>query len=277
MSSRGGPSIAGNRSWRMPHDLVRLVDGQRGLGEVAQVLGVGDLDGAGLGGRLHQDRALRRLAGGAHDLLMARVADQHDRAAVLGEPAGLDVHLRDERTGGVDHLEVAGRRIGVDLRCHPVRGQHHDGALGHLGLFIDEDRALGFEVAHDVQVVDDLLADVDRSAVLGQRPLHGVDRALHAGAVASRGRQQHGAPGRGGVPVSMRSMVAGPRVDPPGYDLGSRFGCRMSVGSPRVVGHDTDRPVRSSPARRCATSFPRWCAYACMRPGAGARTTAVVR
>ena len=198
---------------------------------------------------------------------MSRMADQHDRAAVLGEPAGLDVHLRDERAGGVDHLEIACRRIGVDLRRDPMCGQHHHGARGHLGLFIDEDRALGLEVAHDVQVVDDLLADVDRRAVLGQRTLDGVDRALHAGAIPSRGRQQHGAPCGGGV----RGVHAlhGSRASrcPPAHDFGSRFGCRMSVGSPRVVGHDTDRPVRSSPARRCATSFPRLVCVCLLAPG----------
>ena len=67
-----------------------------------------------------------------------------------------------------------------------MRGQHRDGSLGHLIDVVDEDRALRFEVAHDVQVVHDLLAHVHRGAVLRERPLDGLDRTLDARAVAAR-------------------------------------------------------------------------------------------
>ena len=59
---------------------------------------------------LDEDDVLRRLARGPLDLLVALVADQHDRVALLGELARLDVDLGDQRAGGVDRPQAAGRR-----------------------------------------------------------------------------------------------------------------------------------------------------------------------
>ena len=59
-----------------------------------------------------------------------------------------------------------------------------------VALVLDEDRAPRLEVADDVDVVDDLLADVDRRAVVLERALDGLDGALDAGAVAARGRKE---------------------------------------------------------------------------------------
>ena len=47
------------------------------------------------------------LAGRAFDLLVALVADHHDRVAVGGEAAGRDVDLGDQRAGGVDRAQAA--------------------------------------------------------------------------------------------------------------------------------------------------------------------------
>ena len=58
-------------------------------------------------------------------------------------------------------------------------------ALGNLGLLVDEDRAARLEIADDVDVVDDLLAHVDRGAVVLERLLDRLDGALDAGAVAA--------------------------------------------------------------------------------------------
>ena len=58
-------------------------------------------------------------------------------------------------------------------------------ALGHVVDRVDEDRAALLELAHDVRVVDDLLADVDGLAVERERTLDRVDGPLDAGAVAA--------------------------------------------------------------------------------------------
>ena len=72
-----------------------------------------------------------------------------------------------------------------------MRREHHRLPLGHLGLLVDEDRAALLEVADDVEVVDDLLADVDRCPVQLERALHGLDRPLDACAIASRRSEEN--------------------------------------------------------------------------------------
>src|SRR4029077_19527212 len=51
-----------------------------------------------------------------------------------------------------------------------------------LRLVLDEDRAQALEPAHDVLVVDDLMADVDGCAVLLEQALDDLDRTVDAGA-----------------------------------------------------------------------------------------------
>ena len=68
-------------------------------------------------------------------------------------------------------------------------GEHHRrvGIVGNLGQFLDENRALGLQAVDDVFVMDDLVADIDRGAIDGERPFHGVDGAHHPGAEAAGG------------------------------------------------------------------------------------------
>ena len=66
-----------------------------------------------------------------------------------------------------------------------MRGQDDDRSLGDLRLLLDEHGAFRLEVAHHVDVVHDLLADVDGRAVFGQRALDRVDGAIDSGAVSA--------------------------------------------------------------------------------------------
>jgi hypothetical protein len=77
----------------------------------------------------------------------------------------------------------------VDGRRDPVRGEDEQRAGWRLLLALDEDGALGLEVADDVGVVDDLPADVDRRAVELQRTLDGLDGPFDSRAV-SAGRRE---------------------------------------------------------------------------------------
>src|ERR687891_678815 len=171
-------------------DAVRFVDRERGLGEVRDPCGVGDLDRAGLVDVPHQADVLGGLAAGPDDLLVPLVADQEDRRLFLGEPTGFQVDLGHQGARGIDHPEPTTGRVLVHLGCHPVGRQHDRGALGNLRLLFDEHRALPFEVTDHVDVVDDLLADVHRRAVQAQGSLHDVHGTVHARAVTAGGRQQ---------------------------------------------------------------------------------------
>jgi hypothetical protein len=143
--------------------------------------------------------------GGALNLLVTAVADQEDVVVVAGEPLGLLVHLRDQRAGGVDGAQLARGRLLVHRRGDPVRTEDDDRALGHLVGLVDEDGPAPLQRGHDVLVVDDLLADVHRSAVDLQRPLDGHHRPIDAGAVAPGVGQQDTS-----ALISHAPMVGGP-------------------------------------------------------------------
>src|SRR4029077_12768570 len=59
-------------------------------------------------------------------------------------------------------------------------------ALGNLGLVLDEDGAEILEPAHDMLVVDDLVAHVHGRAVLLEQALDDLDRAVDSGAERAR-------------------------------------------------------------------------------------------
>ena len=51
---------------------------------------------------------------------------------------------------------------------------------------LDEDRALGLKPLHDIAIVDDLVAHIDRRAIGFQRPHDDLDGAVDAGAKSAR-------------------------------------------------------------------------------------------
>ena len=167
----------------------------------ATLLGVGDLAASSTSSAVSIRTMLSgRLAGGPFDLLVAVVADHHDRVALGGEAAGGDVDLGDQRAGGVDRAQVAGGGVVVDRRGDAVGGEDDHLALRHLGLLLDEDRAALGQLLDHVLVVDDLLAHVDGGAVQLERALDRLHGAVDAGAVAARGGEQDalGSGGGGG-------------------------------------------------------------------------------
>ena len=182
--------MLGKRSRRRVEDRGGLVDGERGLRDERDVLGVLDLELVDVALALHEHDPLGRLAHRAFDLLVAVVADEHDRVALLGEAARLDVHLGDERAGGVDRLQATRAGVGVHARRDAVRGEDGDGALGHFGLLLDEDRAALAQLPDDVLVVDDLLANIDGRAVQLERAFDGLDSTVDPRAVTARSGEQ---------------------------------------------------------------------------------------
>ena len=114
------------------------------------------------------------------------MSDQDDGVAVRGITASLHVHLGDERARSVDRVQPARGRVRVHRRRDAVGREDDRRALRHLGLLVHEHGAAGLEIAYDMQVVDDLLAHVDRRPVQIERPLDGLDGALDACAVAAR-------------------------------------------------------------------------------------------
>ncbi len=128
-------------------------------------------------------------------------------------------------------MQVAFGGGGVHGRRDAVRGEHHDGALGDLVGLLDEDRPGLFQGVDDVAVVHDLVAHVDRGAVLLQGALDRLDGPVHTRAVATRLGQQH--PLADWV-VGYRARGAGnPHVDSRRHDI---QGTSVDPGGTRAAG-----------------------------------------
>ena len=174
-------------------DFGGVVDRQRRLGHESEVVRILRREGLGVFRGLDQrHRAGRQLAERADHFRMMRMPDQQDFAAALEMDRRLAVHLGDQRAGRVQREEIAGAGVRRNRFRNPVGGKHHRcvGIVGDFGQFLDENRALGLQAVDHIAVMDDLVADIDRGAIDGQRPFHGVDGPHHAGAEAA-GRTKH--------------------------------------------------------------------------------------
>ena len=92
------------------------------------------------------------------------------------------MNLGDQRTGGVDNRQPAFLTLPAHFGGHAVRAENRPRAVRHLVQFLDENRAQFAQFLHDVLVVNDFLAHINRRPVQIQRDFHDVDGPHHAGA-----------------------------------------------------------------------------------------------
>ena len=117
------------------------------------------------------------------------VADQDDVAAGGVVAFRLDMDLGHQRTGGVEIKHLAGPGAFRHGLGHAVGRKDHGPAVRAFVELAHEDGAHGLEPLHDVTVVHDLVADIDRRPVFPQRPFDNLDGPVDAGAEAPRRRQ----------------------------------------------------------------------------------------
>ena len=185
MSSLGGLAICGNFFRERGDDDVGVVDAQGCLGEIGDLVGVGDVEALDVVGGLDEDHLVGGFAHGADDLVVAFVADQDDGVAFPGVLDGFEVDLGHERAGGVDGAELAAPGLVADLGRDAVGAVEERGALGDFVERLDEDGAAAPEPLDDELVVDDLVIDVERRAEEIERPLQALDRHVDPRAEAA--------------------------------------------------------------------------------------------
>ena len=136
------------------------------------------------------------------------MADEDDGVTPAGVADRFQVHLGDERAGGVDHVQLPACGVGPHGRGHAVRAEHHHRSCRHLIELVDEDRASLGKLRDDVPVMDNLLADIDGRAQLLQRQVHDVDGADDTGAKSTRAwHHQHAGFETGRISAFIRSVV----------------------------------------------------------------------
>ena len=98
--------------------------------------------------------------------------------------------LAHQRTGGIEIEQAAARRFGRHGLGHAMGGEDHRRIVRHLVELLHEDGAAMLQLLDDEAIVDDLMADIDRRAIAGQRLFDDLDRPIHSGAESARGGEQ---------------------------------------------------------------------------------------
>ena len=167
-----------------------FVQAQRGLGKIADALGVGQFQIVHVFQRLHQIAALRYFTQRADHFVMILVSDQDDAEAVARETHRFQMHFGDQRTRGVDHVQAALLGLAAYFGRHAVRAENRPRAGRYFVEFLDKHRARGAQLLHHVLVMHNFLADINRRAVQIERNLHYVDSPDDAGAETTRLEQK---------------------------------------------------------------------------------------
>ncbi len=113
------------------------------------------------------------------------MADQHQRIALLGKLHRLDVDLGHQRTGGIDHLQIAALAALTHRRRNAVGAVNHALSVGHIVDFVHKNRALFRQLIHNIAVMDNLAANVNGRAKRLQCDFYNVDGPHHARAKAA--------------------------------------------------------------------------------------------
>ena len=183
------PDDAGKARLEDGDDGGRVVDRKRRLGDVGQPLGVARLEASAQSSVVSISVAApaRQLAQGADHLGMAGMADQDDLQPLLVMRACLDMHLGDERAGGIEVEHVAGLCRGRDRLGHAMCRKNHGGAgFGDFVQLLHKNGAFRLQGLDHVTIVDDLVAYVDGCPELLQRQLDDLDGAVDTGTEATR-------------------------------------------------------------------------------------------
>ena len=105
------------------------------------------------------------------------MTDEHHDSALSDVPSALNMHLGDQRTSRVDGRKRSQLRFVLNFSRHAVSAENRHRSLRHLVEILDETRAFRLERFDDMTIVNNLVAHVDWSAILGQRPLDDIDGA----------------------------------------------------------------------------------------------------
>ena len=169
-------------------DLGGVVDRERGLGDEGEPGGVARGDARDVGDGLDQEhRARRQLAHGADHLRVAGVADHHHLQAVRVVALGLEMHLGDQRAGGVDVEHArAPRPRPAPTSARRGRRRPPGGRAGSRRAPRRRPRPWRLQAVDHEAVVHDLVAHIDRRAPFLERHLDDLDRPVDAGAEAAR-------------------------------------------------------------------------------------------
>src|SRR5271165_1921070 len=111
------------------------------------------------------------------DFRMSGMTDEDHDSALSNVPSALNMHLGDQRTSRINGGKRSQLRFVLNFARHAMSAENRHRSLRHLVQSLDETYALRLERFDDMAIMNNLVAHVDWSAILRQRPLDDVDGA----------------------------------------------------------------------------------------------------
>ena len=170
---------------RLNHALG-IVYRQRSLGDVGQMIRCFHLQFGDVRFGFDQINTVRDLPHRAFHFRMPFVADHDDFKAALAHALDLDVYLGHQRTRRIENMQIASLRFGTHRQRYAMRGENHSAAIGCFVQLLDKHRAFVFQIIHNIFIVNDFVAHIDRRAELLQCALDNADGAINTGAKSAR-------------------------------------------------------------------------------------------
>src|SRR6266481_7534786 len=170
--------------------VLRLVEAERGLRDVSDARRIRHFQMLYLFRSSDDLGHVRGFAESADDFIVVVMSDQNNAVAAFGVLHSFHVDLGDQRTGSVNHLQVAQLALFANAGRNAVRTVNEAMTVRNLVDFVDEDRSLGLQLFHDVAVVDDLPANIDRRAKGIKRNADNINGTNYPGAESPRLQQQ---------------------------------------------------------------------------------------
>src|ERR1022692_2257173 len=167
-------------------DVAGFVETQRGLRQISDAVGIGNLQVFHVLRRVHHLGHVGRFAKRANDFIVVAMADEDERIAFPSKLDGFNMDLGDQRAGGINHPQLT-QLAGVPHFGRDPGSAVDDALAGRDFLnAVHKDGALGAQLVHHITVVDDLFAHVNRRSKVLQGYANDVNGANHAGAKAPR-------------------------------------------------------------------------------------------
>jgi len=116
---------------------------------------------------------------------MAGMANQNHLIAMLTMPEQLQVHSGDQRTRGINHLQIATFSAFAYGLTDAMRRKNQHSAIGRIIHLIDKYGALGAQPVDNKTVMYDFMPHIYRRPVNFQRPFYNSDGAINSSAKAS--------------------------------------------------------------------------------------------
>ena len=166
-------------------DVPALIDAQCGLRHIRKIVGIFNLQLLDIFDRRDQMEFVWNLPKRPDHFWVACVADQDEIVSLRIVAVDLVMHLDDQRTGGIDHMETPPIRFVPHRLGDPMGAENHDRAFRHFSQLLHEYSALGAERVDDMPAMDDFVTNVDGRPILLEREVDDIDRPIDSGAEPS--------------------------------------------------------------------------------------------